>query len=181
MDLLLRYLDDFVKLEIPYRWWKCDMPFYEDDMFYTKDGKPPTAQQIKDEDKSVVCSGLINLARRFMGLDIPEIEGIKGTTWTWFRYLEKEEIDTRRTYPIGTLLLKDYENNKNQGHLAIIISHDEDINNQIVIQSIPFYSIESKLRDVRKVVYTKFKDSHYYLDGRTYYTHICMPEKWLLR
>ena len=177
---LLYYLDDFVRLKVPYRWWKKDMPFYEDDMFYTLDGKPPSAQEIIDNDKSVVCSGLINLARRYMGLTIPNIDGVKGTTWTWFRYLiKKEPINTQRTYPIGTLLLRDYSNMKDQGHVAIITSESDNINNQMIVHAIPFYSIDTELRDVGSVVYTRFIDSHYYEDGSEFYTHICLPEYWL--
>jgi len=187
---LMEYLDEFVKFKVPYRWWKIEMDFKSDDMFYTEDGEPPTALKIIQTDKSVLCAGLINLARRFMGLKIPQIELsnqtiIKGTTWSWFRILDKKEpIDITKTYPIGTLLMKDYTNEYDQGHLAIIATnptstHPNSINTQQIIHSIPFYPIDSPLLNVGYVCYTQFELSHYYLDGRTFYTHICLPEFWL--
>jgi hypothetical protein len=190
---LMLYLDEFVQLKVPYRWWKSGMDFKSDDMFYTADGVPPTALEIIQSDKSVLCAGLINLARRFMGLKIDQIELqdhtiIKGTTWSWFRILDKKEpIDTTKIYPIGTLLMRDYTNEYDQGHLAIIATNPltnpttkiESIDTQQIIHSIPFYPIDSPFLNVGNVCYTEFKLSHYYLDGRTFYTHICLPEYWL--
>lgn len=176
---LIDYLDTFVKLKVPYRWWKIEMPFYEDDMFYTNNGKPPTAKELIIQNKSVVCSGLINLSRRFMGLTIPEIDGIKGSTWTWFRYLNnKEPINLSKSYPIGTLLLRDYFNSKDQGHLGIIVSKGINIDCQKLVHSIPFHPIDSKLTDVGYVTYSLFSDFNYD-NGKTFFTHICLPQYWL--
>ena len=180
LNLLIEYLHTFAELKVPYRWWKIWMPFYQDDMFYTQDGKPPTAHELIEQDKSIVCSGLINLARRFMNLPVPEIDGIKGTTWTWFRYLDKKEpIDTSKSYPVGTMLLRDYSDSQDQGHVAIIVTKGIHIHTQTIIHAIPFHPIDSPLKNVGHVCLTQFVDSHYYPDGRTFYTHICLPEYWL--
>ena len=59
---------------------------------------------------------MINLARRILGLEIPGMfKGQKphkyaGGTKIWFLFLKNslEEFDFKKSYPKGTLLLRDY-------------------------------------------------------------------------
>ena len=80
----------------PYRWYREGEEIKGDDKFWAFNGPPPSAVEIKQKGSCIVCTGLINLMRRFMGLSVPGLDGnlgadgLKwpGTTSTWYAYLK---------------------------------------------------------------------------------------------
>jgi hypothetical protein len=179
---------------IPYRWYKKGEVVCGDDKFWSANLPHITANKIKKKDKCIVCTGLINLIRRYLGLSIPGLDGklgkislkFPGTTWTWFRYLKKanrlEEIDFTKKYPIGTLLISNYKNIEEQGHVAIIISNvGNNIKKQKIIHSYSNYCYKDclNMRNVGTTGIQKMDDDKI-LDWFKV-THICLPENWILK
>jgi len=179
---------------IPYRWYKIGENMHNDKI-WASNGPMITAEEIKIQNKSIVCTGLINLIRRYMNLPIPGLDGeegiignmFPGTMWTWFHYLKRtnrlEEINFNKKYPIGTLLLSDFKSIQKPGHIAIIISESENnVKEQYILHSYSYYSYKeginmenSGITGIQKI--DDFNDK--ILDWFKV-THICLPENWLL-
>lgn len=158
-----------------------------EDKFYATSG-PGVPKELVG---AVNCAGLINLVRRHVGLSVPgvkEARTISGTTTEWYTYLRNrkslEELDVKKAYPVGTLLLCTYVSEHNQGHLAIICSTSKhNVLHQDIIHAYPLKDYaESKPNEiVGEVNITRFRDSHYFFDKTVgLYTHVCMPERWLM-
>lgn len=177
---------------IPYRWYREDEEMGDGDKFWVGEGKI-TAETIKKSGKSIVCTGLINLMRRHVGLSIPT-PGSKypGGTVIWFSYLKRkgrlEKLNINTVYPIGTLLLAKFKSIKeDQGHVAVLVSYDgKSLASQQILHAFPTIDyVESEKRgilDVGSTAVTSFKEFHEKWDssGSGYFTHICLPENWLL-
>ena len=160
-------------LGIPYRWYdgtkyidELDDP---EDQFYSVDGPAPDPHTLISANKSIVCAGIINLIRRKLSLPIPQFGRYPGGTAAWANYLEKhlEECNSRY-YPIGTLLIRKYANDTDQGHLAVVISYNHIIH---AAAEIPLEQRHKQKNhgSVRIDTYTP-----------GYFTHSCKPEHWLL-
>lgn len=189
---------------IPYRWYNPEVDsFIGDDKFWCENAKAPTADDIKNKDKSIVCTGLPNLLRRFNNLTIPGLDGnirgkyrelykkFPGGTGAWFAYLHQnkrlQKLNIKQRYPKGTLLIARYKSDdKDQGHLAIIyddVDETKNITNQLVIHSSPTIKYEN--RDNNKnhgaVIIEPFIISNnlWKYDKISYYKFICLPENWL--
>ena len=122
-------------INVPYRWHRDNDKIQGDDKFWAKNAPHVTREEINKQDKCIVCTGLINLMRRYMGLSIPGLDGslndingdkLPGTTSIWFAYLKRkkrlEKLDVKKKYPKGTLLLRDFHDiETDQGHVAVII------------------------------------------------------------
>jgi len=188
---------DYAKTLIgtPYRWIKQGEKMKGDDKLWASNDEAPSSTIIKNNNKCIVCSGLINLVRRHLHLTIPGVkEGHKfaGDTGHWFRYLRKhkrlEELDVKRNYPKGTLVLRNYKSTQSdQGHLAIVsnnVKSPKTILDQNIIHSAPSefsYNESNENDNVGETVEEKFKISHFDWESEGYYTHICLPENWLLK
>ena len=131
--------------------------------------------------KGSCCTGLPNLVRRYIGLEIPgNIKGFQihecvGGTDAWFKYLNNtnrlEKIDSTKIYPKGTLLVQNYNKN-DQGHLAILIDSDKFLYKSNIIHNINGIWNNKKYNST---VIEKFKDYPY----NTRFTHICLANNWL--
>lgn len=155
-------------LGIPYRWY-ISGEIKGDDQFWAVNKKAPTADKIKKDNKSIVCTGLTNLMRRFVGTKIPGLaplefeksskgfnwykEGLTypGTTGIWFEYLNRnewlDEIDLEEEYPIGTLLIKSFESiYGDQGHVAIVWQHGKTkkLKDCYILHAAAIYGISQK-------------------------------------
>ncbi len=195
INQVIEYAKTFVG--VPYRWHREGDSIQPEDKFWASNNPSVTRQQIDEQDKCIVCTGLINLMRRFQGLTIPglngelnDIEGDKfpGTTGIWFEYLARvnrlELLDVKKKYPAGTLVLRNFSDvETDQGHVAVII--DEcgfNILDQNIIHAyaIDDYSSSVNKKNVGTTGIMKFRYSHYFSSGTGYYTHVCEPDKWLL-
>ena len=182
---------------VPYRWHIDGDAISGDDKFYSKNEAAPTAKDVLAMDLCIVCSGLINIMRRFMGLTVPGVDGSlgeeglrwAGTTGIWFEYLESkgrlEPINLAKKYPKGTLLLRNFANvEDDQGHVAVLLTDESEcIINENIIHAYADVdyneSIEKGITNVGITGITRFSDSHNYIPTG-YYTHICMPDNWLV-
>ncbi len=122
-------------LRIPYRWHREGDPISGDDKFWASNEPAPTPLQIRGMNKSIVCTGLVNLMRRYQGLTIPGLDGklgevgreFPGTTGIWFMYLMNENrlqpFNPLMKYPRGTMLLRNFADVvEDQGHVAVILT-----------------------------------------------------------
>jgi len=200
----LEYAESLIGL--PFRWYDPDLDsFIGTDKFWCENREAPTSLQIKENDKSIVCAGFPNLLRRKVGLTIPGLNGningkykelfksYPGGTGAWFLYLFQrkrlEKLDMKKRYPKGTLLLARFKDNEtDQGHLAVVYDDSDDIksiNDQLIIHSAPdiLYTERDKHKNhgsVKVEPYSVSNDKFKYIGKKSYYTHICLPENWLL-
>ena len=160
-------------------------------------GKNPLPRNDLIIRQGICCVGLINLMRRKLNLSIPshidsetkEVTFIGGTSG-WFQYLNNlkrlKPINIRERYPRGTLLIQDY-NPIDQGHVAVILS-----NNKLLFYSKKIHAIggdiggdiggnigEDNINSGKynRVIIEKFNEYPYWQR----YTHVCLPQDWLLK
>jgi hypothetical protein len=195
IDEVLAYLKTF--LGVPYRWHRAGDAITADEPFYAGNGPAHSREYIDSNDKSIVCTGLANLARRFRGLPIPGLYGslddeyvqgstYPGTTGTWFAYLNHkgvlEALNVERSYPKGTLVLRDFSNiDTDQGHVGILIDTcGSAVLDQTLLHAYAelSYNESIDMKNVGQTGLMPFKDSHLW-NSEGYYTHICLPEHWL--
>ena len=148
--------------------------------WWISDEKLPSKAEIKKSGTD--CGGLANLLRRYAGLSVNQLDGTGG----YFDYLKKKKrlkkFDYKKSYPAGTLLLRDY-NTIDSGHVAIIYEE----NKQGVLFSKLLHSVGwadgINKRGVR--IDESVGKSHFYqYNGSTntgHYTHVCLPQNWLLK
>ena len=190
----------------PFRWYDPELDsFNGTDKFWCENAPAPSSKEINKNDKSIVCTGFINLLRREAGLNIPGLNGnIKGKykefyknypggTGSWWLYLfqqkKLEKFDMKKRYPKGTLLLARYKDDINdQGHGAVVYDDSDEsktINDQLIIHSRPdiLYTDRNKQKNHGSVKVEKFSvsnDEYKYKGKKSYYTYVCLPENWLL-
>jgi hypothetical protein len=100
-----------------------------------------------------------------------------------------QKFDRKQQYPRGTLLIARFKDNeKDQGHLAVVYNDDTDegktIREQQIIHSVP--TIDYKQRHESKnhgsIIIEPFlvSDNKFKWDRYSYYKWVCLPEDWLL-
>lgn len=127
----LKFIKELLKEKLPYRWWTPAMKGQMCPMYSAVNFDEISIEYIKRE--GINCAGFINLVRLYLGLSVPGVTVRKGKvhkaifaggTRAWFNYLSKhkrlEPFDLHTCYPKGTLLIRDYINKNDQGHVAII-------------------------------------------------------------
>ena len=188
-----------------YKYWRVGDPMLGDFApFYSSNGKPPSENQIREG--GLNCAGLVNLVRRNAGLDVPGVEQkyqYAGGTYAWFRHLRKTGylIPLRKrdngiyAAPPGSLLLRPYKNEQDQGHMALVCglgglthAYSSDfasqgplsIGGQTVKRVLPL-----GLQAPGVVAYQDAEIPHSWHGLRQgafrgYFTHWCPPAGWLL-
>ena len=161
---------------VNYKWWYDGSIINGDGPFYYENGTLPSIDIIKRE--GINCAGFINLIIRFLDLKLPD-EG--GGTDGWFKKLKNEnkleKININKTYPKYTLLLRDYTNEQDQGHLAF--TYNETIlKDSKIIHAYSRNKINKNL-NLPGVIIEDFNISHKWWYNGTY-THICPPKNWLI-
>ncbi len=186
----LQYARSF--LGIPYKWHRADDPIAPNDKFWaSSEPLTITAEAIRQGGKSIVCTGLVNLVRRHLGLTVPGLDTpYPGTTGAWFSYLADagrlEPITVQAHYPAGTLLLRDFSSMEtDQGHVAILVESPtgEPITAGTILHAyadVP-YDEAALTTAAGTTDFTPFSESHACDSEKGYYTHICRPEHWILR
>ncbi len=112
-------------LRIPYRWWDPNVSCYGDcGPFWAFEGPPPSLLQVQKGQLN--CAGFVNVVCRHLGIKIPGVEDksyYAGGTYEWFVYLDAKRklhpFIAGTEYPVGSLLLRRYRSEQDQGHLAI--------------------------------------------------------------
>ena len=157
---------------IPYKWWVKGETSNEKEPFWASNTPVPKIENIT----SVNCTGFINLMRRFNGLSVPgvNIHKYAGGTYIWYNYLNRKKylkrFNINELYPKGTLLIRKYRNDKDQGHVAVIIT----ANKQNVLYENIIHSYSPDGVGISKLGY-----SHFSIENG-YYEYICLPQHWLL-
>jgi hypothetical protein len=172
MDQIIKALDYGQSLiGIPYDYWKGGVNQTNAPMF-AMDGPLPK----KSEIVSANCAGLINLILRYMGKELPFGEnGEIGGTSEYAYYYRNVAVpfDINSPYPKGTLVIRDYKNMDDQGHVAVLL--DDGGKDSIILQShVEGTFFESTTPGVNSK-YTLGESHNGY-----YYELAVLPENWLL-
>jgi cell wall-associated NlpC family hydrolase len=153
----------------PYVWWREGDRIHEEAPFWRSRGEIPSVERIKKEGTN--CAGFVNLICRKHGVEIAgfgEIgfEETAGGTYGWFGYLDKHKkldvFNETEKYPEGTLLLRAFYDEDDQGHVAIVCRDGKLAHS---------YSEKGVQIDER------YMESHRWIP-EGYYTHICRRENW---
>lgn len=161
VDAVISYLRSLIG--VPYKeWdgakWRPDntAPFWMPDYMT----EPQSATIVPDitliyASGGVNCAGLINLGLQRIGIEPPGIHTeYPGGTGAWGAYVTWMPYIPDRVYPRGSILLREYRNEKDQGHLAMIITDDNSIgmNNHLIHASrVLGCVLESPIHIVHKV------------------------------
>ena len=174
-DIIIKYLESLQGIKYN-KTLSEPNPNIDETSYYINTNAPlPTKDKLKKE--GINCSGLLNLARRKIGLEIAgNITGKRkykfiGNTQAWLKYLKDnnrlEKIDINKKYPKGTLLLKNYTPTKN-GHISTVIDNSMNI---IHTQK------HNPDKKTHKVFIQSFKSDYEYKK----YTHVCYPKNWIYK
>ena len=164
-------------LNIRYKCWFLEDNIDENPPFYYNYDKSKLEYLSKSflQENGINCAGFINLVCLFSNKKHP-LKG--GGTDGWFSCLKDQnklhEIDINKAYPFGTLLLRNYSNEKDQGHLAIKYDNKVLENSKII----HCYSNNFLIRELSEpgVVIEDFKISNMW--NNPTYTHISFIEDW---
>jgi hypothetical protein len=146
---------------IPYKAWHPNLSCYGDKgPFWAFNGPPPDFSAVKTG--LLNSAGLINLLRRELFLEVPgafEESIYAGGTYEWYVFLDSykklKPFKEGVTYPLGTLLLRRFHSQRDEGHMAIISGKNT------ILSSIRSHGVcETEI-------------------SRGYYHAVCRPEDWL--
>lgn len=155
--------------------------------FWVSDNKVPSKKIIKEQGCN--CIGFIHLLRRKAGFSISVIskDSIIGSD-DWIKYLKKnkrlKKLDYKKSYPKGTLLLRDY-NNIDNGHVAVI--YKEDKRGVLFSSIIHSDGINLRIDGKNNFKGVKIDDTvgmsyfiqYDYKTKKGRYDYICLPKDWL--
>jgi len=204
VDAVISYLRTLIGA--PYKaWdgakWRADntAPFWMPDYMTA----PQSASIVPDmsviyASGGINCAGLINLGLQRVGIEPPGIHTeYPGGTGAWGAYVTWMPYNPERVYPRGSILLREYRNQKDQGHLAMIITDDNSIgmNNHLIHASgVLGCVLESPIHIVHKVdnwmSLTDVSGSKSEKTERSeklaistitggYFDYVCTPNLWL--
>ena len=163
----------------PYDYWRGGENQKDAPMF-AQDGEVPHQLDIT----SVNCAGLCNLMLRSIGKELPysnETQTIGGTEAYFEYYKDKSyEFSIDNNYPMGTLLMRNYRDINDQGHVAVIIENkgkdslvlQSHVEGEYLRSTSPGVNAMYSLEESHK----SFKDEN----GKgCYYERVVLPEDWL--
>jgi hypothetical protein len=163
----------------PYDYWRGGENQKESPMF-AQNGKVPHKLDVT----SLNCAGLCNLMLRSIGKELPyssKTNTIGGTEAYFEYYKEKSyEFSINNVYPMGTLLMRDYRDINDQGHVAVLL--DDRGKQALVLQSHVEGEYLTSTKPGVNAMYT-LADSHMNFtdeEGKgCYYERVVLPEDWL--
>jgi len=103
----------------PYAWWKGG-PIQTGSPMWAEDEPAPLKQDII----AVNCAGLTNLMLRIVGRSLPyHVSTGRGGTGAYGVVYGPIAVafDIEESYPRGSLLLRRYRDEKDQGHVAVVL------------------------------------------------------------
>lgn len=158
----------------PYEYWKGGETQKGAPMF-AQNGLLPSREDIV----SANCAGLCNLMLRSIGKEVPASGNTMGGTKAYFEYYKDKsyEFCIDNTYPMGTLLMRDYRDINDQGHVAVVL--ETKGKKSLVLQS----NVEGESTSPGvNAIYTleeSHKSFHDAQGNGCYYERIVLPEDWL--
>ena len=121
----------------PYVWWMGATILGKDTgPFYAVNGPAPDPEVVKN--MGVCCTGVVNLARRKLGLSVPGVEEqdpFAGGTGAWYKFLKPhlQPFDPTKTYEPGTLFFRPYMTFEDQGHIGIKLEGDTFLHSYVEV------------------------------------------------
>jgi hypothetical protein len=160
-----------------YKWWCGEDLTTVEEPFYSINGEIPNIENIK----CISCTGVINLMRRYLHLDIPgykENEMFPGSTHAWYNYLKNNlcpfDINKIDYLPKGTLLIRKHKNLKDQGHVAVILKYN--LNKKFILHSNVLKICNDPVSP--GLVRENLEYSNNWRENG-FYEYYCLPEFWL--
>lgn len=159
MESLLKVIPTL--LDVPYKFWNPNVSCAGDHgPFWAHNGPLPSHKAI--EEGQMNCAGFLNLLCRSQGISIPgadEKDYYAGGTRVWHDYLQQKGVlhpfRPWLLYPKGTLLLRNYRSEEDQGHLALYMGPNS------IVHSWP--ETGSCFATIQPY----------------YYEFVCLPEDWM--
>jgi hypothetical protein len=164
---------------IPYTWWLQGNNTYEvQHPFYIYE--LPTQEYL--EEYGTNCAGLINLFRLKLNKPVKGEGDFLGGVYSWCKYFEDnkmlENFECNKNYPLGTLIIRKFKNCNDQGHMAVLYSYTQSINNVLHSNIIHAYAEGEYPNGRGQIGITNLEYSHF-LDPDGYYDYVVMPCNWL--
>tara|TARA_B110000483_G_scaffold215765_1_gene266717 strand:+ start:398 stop:973 length:576 start_codon:yes stop_codon:yes gene_type:complete len=164
---------------IPYDYWSGDENQKDEPMF-AQNGKVPHQLDIT----SANCAGLCNLMLRSVDKELPysnKTQTIGGTD-AYFEYYKDKSYDfsLENTYPMGTLLMRDYRDINDQGHVAVLL--DTKGKDSLVLQSHVEGEFHKSTKPGVNAMYSLEESHKAFTDGDgngCYYERVVLPDDWL--
>lgn len=125
------------------------------------------------------CAGLVNILRLKTCGNVPGEGKWRGGTLSWYNHLKSinalVNFNINEDYPVGTLLLRNYRDIYEQGHLAVIYKKHKNVpgSNYSII-----HAFNGKTQS--KVVVSLIKDSHFII-SEGFYEYAILPNNWLYK
>lgn len=169
MDPLLNLLPAL--LGVPYKCWDPAVSCLGDNgPFWAFNGPLPSREEI--EKGQMNCAGFLNLVCRGLGIKIPGVvktDVYAGGTHAWYVYLQQKGVlrpfGSWHIYPQGTLLLRRYVSEDDQGHLAIYMGRAaSDLGMQGPISIVHSWPEKGSCFDTIQPEYYEF---------------VCLPQDWM--
>ena len=179
---IVKLLDFFLDLvgRVKYKEWDYRKPAcssYNIQSYASNSSVIPSKTEIIKHGMN--CVGIINLMRRMVNKNIPGVKEKRkfaGSTSLWFNYLKKNNLlkkfDSKTTYPVGTLLIRNYTSRSDEGHVAVIFKEDR---RGVLYSKLIHCAEHPNHLEIDLVV-----NSYSWL-GSGYYTHVSFPEDWLFK
>ena len=120
---MIAYAKNF--LGIPYRWWDPAVSCSDETgPFYAVEGGEVPLDVVQTGHLN--CAGFLNVLCRKAGIAIPgakERHFYAGGTVLWWEFFDAngmlEPFDPLKEYPEGSILLRQYSSEEDQGHIAV--------------------------------------------------------------
>jgi hypothetical protein len=170
-----------------YEWWINGMNTMDiDEPFWAKNDSAPDAYYILK--KTCNCAGLINLVKRFVNGNIPYVNfnyEYAGGVWAWYDYLNNQSLldifETNKSYTKGTLLIRKYKDEHDQGHLAIIYnSNDLNPLKSKIIHSYSYEHYDGTNKITNPGITIEDLEISVNWTEEPFYHYVVHPDKWLL-
>lgn len=129
----------------------------------------------------VCCSSFINILLLYSGKKIPEHRNImRGGTLFWAVFFRDnnalEKFDYTKKYPLGTIFLRNFYNEEDQGHMAMLTDYNKKEPDKILYSKIIHAYVHNKYCAVGK---TTLGVSHFSGNSDNgYYEYAVLPDKW---
>ena len=169
-----------------YQYWSYNLENIFNEPMWASNDFPPLESEVIT--KTINCSGLANLMRRSVGLTVPGLDEKMehpGGTGAWFQYLNERNVlysfDYTLFFPIGTLFLRKYQSETDQGHISILY----DLNSKGSLFSTIIHScsysefIEKEILNPGVTIKYNLGESYFFIQSG-YYQYYCLPENWLI-
>jgi cell wall-associated NlpC family hydrolase len=152
----------------PYVWWKEGDKVSSKEPFWAEDTQPPSSELVKKSGCN--CAGFINLICRFSNIYIPGLKmklEYAGGTYIWYTQLKNngllDDFTNDTIYPPGTLLLRNYFSESDQGHVAIVLDNGK---------------LAHCYPDIGIAIDDSYFISHNWIESG-YYSDVCLLKNWL--